>query len=86
MLVVFYICPQIPAGHICNLTLTITETCTMSKLVRMSSDQDIEISFEEVPQAKDFQFKINDPEGVKELLYTLKKGKILPYQFSYDGI
>ena len=58
----------------------------MSKLVRMSSDLDIDISYDEVPDAKDYQFKINGSDGAKELEYTLKKGKRLPYNFSFDGI
>ena len=58
----------------------------MSKLVRMSSDNDIEVSYDEVPEHKDFQFKIKENEKEKELAYTLKMGKKLPYNFSYDGM
>ena len=56
-------------------------------LVRMSSCQSLDYSFDEVPDAEDFKFRILDPEGnVKEYAFTLKKGKSLPYHVNFEGI
>ena len=57
-----------------------------SGLVRMSSCQSLDSSFDEVPGAEDFQFRINDPEGnAKEYAFTLKQGKTLPYHVKFEG-
>ena len=72
-------------GHIEVLSLSINfryEYYSMSgsgvKLVRIHSDT-LDDSFDEVPAAQDFQFRINESEVSKEYSYTLKKGKKLPY-------
>ena len=57
-----------------------------SGLVRMSSCQSLDFSFDEVPEAEDFKFRINEPDGnLKEYVYTLKKGKSLPYNVGFEG-
>ena len=53
-------------------------------LVRMHSDI-LDDSFDEVPAAKDFQFRINETELTKEYSYTLKKGKKLPYTVNFQA-
>ena len=50
--------------------------------VRMRQRDD---SFDEVPVAKDFQFRINETEVTKEYSYTLKKGKKLPYTVNFQA-
>ena len=54
------------------------------KLVRMHSDI-LDDSFDEVPAAQDFQFRINETEVIKEYSYTLKKGKKLPYTVNFQA-
>ena len=60
-------------------------TGTGSSLVRINSDL-MDSSFDTVPEAKEFQLRINASDGPKEYGYTLKKGKRLPYPVSFDGI
>ena len=59
-------------------------TGTGSSLVRINSDL-MDSSFDTVPEAKEFQLRINASDGTKEYGYTLKKGKRLPYPVSFDG-
>ena len=59
-------------------------TGTGSNLVRINSDL-LDSSFDTVPEAKEFQLRINASDGTKEYCYTLKKGRRLPYPVSFDG-
>ena len=47
-------------------------TGTGSSLVRINSDL-MDSSFDTVPEAKEFQLRINASDGTKEYGYTLKK-------------
>ena len=64
--------------------ISMSGTGTGSNLVRINSDL-LDSSFDTVPEAKEFQLRINASDGTKEYVYTLKKGRRLPYPVSFDG-
>ena len=61
--------------------------CQKGAFLRVSSEDDIQLYYETVPDKKEYLFKLKsaDGESLVNFSYSLKKGKKLPYSVSLVG-
>ena len=61
--------------------------CRKGGFLRVSSEDDIQLYYETVPDKKEYLFKLKsaDGESLVNFSYSLKNGKKLPYSVSLVG-
>ena len=70
-----------------EIVMSAPRDCLKGGFMRVSSEDDIQLFYETVPEKKEFLFKLKsyDGQSLVNFSYSLKKGKELPYSVPLVG-